>query len=312
MTVSSLIIGSSGQDGQILAESLLKKGQAVICCSRDLISGPGFTEMKPRLHNPKWVADLIGKIRPAYVYYLAAIHHSSEESVSNDGAIFASMMEVNTQGLVNILEAIRVYSPKTRLFYASSSHIFGRSLAYPQDEETPVQPTTIYGISKVAGMFACNYYRQVHNLFAVSGILYNHESALRPPQFLSAKIARAVSEIKAGTRSELILGNLDSLADWGYAPDYMEAIQAILELKIPENYVIATGIAHTVREFAEIAFSSVDLDYRDYVRTESTVLVRDQGVLIGNPQRLKSATGWGATISFDAMVKQLVAYQLKS
>ena len=312
MMVRSLIIGSSGQDGQILAESLLKKGQTVICCSRDLISGPGFAETQPRLRDPAWVADLIGRIRPAYVYYLAAIHHSSEESVSNDGAIFASMMEINTQSLVNFLEAIRIYSPKTRLFYASSSHVFGRPLVYPQDEQTPVQPTTLYGISKAAAMFTCNYYRQVHDVFAVSGILYNHESALRSPKFLSSKITRAVAEIRAGNRSELVLGNLDAVADWGYAPDYTEAMQAMLELSFPEDYVIATGIGHTVREFADIAFSSADLDYRDYVRSESTLLVRDQGVLIGNPHRLKRATGWSATINFDEMVKQLVAYQLKS
>lgn len=310
MKASSIIIGSSGQDGKILAKSLEKKGQAVICCSRDLISGPGITQMRPSLHDPEWVKDLIGRIRPAYVYYLAAIHHSSEESASNDGAIFASMMAVNSHGLINVLEAIRIYSPKTRLFYASSSHIFGRPLTYPQDEETPVQPTTPYGISKVAGMFFCNYYRQLHNLFAVSGILYNHESEFRPPQFLSTKIARAVSEIKAGTLSELTLGNLDAVADWGYAPDYMEAAQAILELEVPENFIIATGIPHTVREFADIAFSSVGLNYRDYVR-ESTVLMRDQGALIGNPQRLKRATGWDVTINFDSMVRHLVACYLK-
>jgi GDPmannose 4,6-dehydratase len=312
MTALSLIIGSSGQDGQILAESLAKKGWAVVCCSRDLISGPGFAEMRPRLHDPAWVADLISRLHPVHIYYLAALHHSSEECVSNDGAIFTSMMAVNTQGLVNVLEAIRIYSPQTRLFYASSSHVFGRPFIYPQDEETPVQPITLYGITKAAAMFACNYYRQAHDVFAVSGILYNHESALRSPKFLSAKITRAVAEIKAGTRSDLILGNLDAVADWGYAPDYVEAMQAMLELSFPEDFVIATGIGHTVREFADIAFSSADLDYRDYVRSESTLLVRNQGALIGNPHRLKRATGWSATINFDEMVKQLVACQLKS
>lgn len=311
MTASSLIIGSAGQDGQLLTDLLISQGRSVITCSRDTVSGPGISPAKPHLNDPTWVARLINETRPAQMYYLAAMHHSSEELASNDGSAFASMLEVNVQCLVNVLEAIRNYSPATRVFYAASAHIFGVPSVSPQDEDTPVQPTTLYGISKAAGMFSCRYYRDVYGIFSVAGILYNHESALRPPKFLSAKIARAVAEIKAGTRRELVLGNLDAMVDWGYAPDYVRAMQMMLTQNTAEDFVIATGIAHSVRDFAEIAFASVGLDYREYVRTDSSLLQRNHGAMVGNPARLQRGTGWRPSIGFEAMVRQLVNRQLE-
>lgn len=310
MTAASLIIGSAGQDGQLLAELLAGQGRPVIACSRETISGPGLAPARPRLHDPAWVDDLIKELRPEQVYYLAAMHHSSEECASNDSAAFASMYAVNTQGLVNVLEAIRKHSTATRLFYAASAHIFGMPTVSPQDENTPVQPTTLYGISKTTGMFSCRYYRNVHGIFSVTGILYNHESALRPHNFLSAKISRAVAEIQLGKRRELVLGNLHSVVDWGYAPDYVRAMQAMLDQASAKDFVIATGIAHTVRDFAEIAFASVGLDYRDYVRSDASLIQREHGTLVGNPARLQRATGWRPSISFEEMVQQLVAHQI--
>lgn len=310
MTGSSLVIGSAGQDGRLLIDMLASQGRPVVACSRNIISGPGLSSQKPRLDDPAWVATLISETRPEHIYYLAAIHHSSEDRASNDGAAFSSMYAVNTQGLVNVLEAIRNCSPATRIFYAASAHIFGNPTVCPQDEDTPVQPTTLYGISKTAGMFSCRYYRNVHGIFAVTGILYNHESTLRPPQFLSAKIARSVAEIKVGIRQELVLGSLDTVADWGYAPDYVRAMQLTLEQPVAQDYVVATGNSNTVRDFAEIAFDSVGLDYRDYVRTDASLLQRDHGAMVGNSGRLRGATGWRPSIKFDAMIRQLVANQL--
>lgn len=310
MTGSALVIGSAGQDGRLLIDLLTSQGRSVIACSRNIISGSELFSERPRLEDPMWVATLIGETRPEHVYYLAAVHHSSEDRASNDVTAFASMYAANTQGLANVLEAIRTCSPTTRIFYAASSHIFGNPTVCPQDEKTSVQPTTLYGISKAAGFFYCRYYRNVHGLFAVTGILYNHESILRGPQFLSAKITRAVAEIKVGLRQELILGSLDAVVDWGYAPDYVRAMQAMLEQSTADDFVVATGAAHTVRDFAEIAFASVGLDYRIYVRSDASLLQRDHGVMVGNPARLQSATGWSPSIEFDAMIRQLVAHQL--
>lgn len=310
MTDSSLVIGSAGQDGRLLIDLFASQGRPVITCTRNIISGPGVPPEKPRLDDPAWTSALIRKTRPEHVYYLAAINHSSEDHASNDGAAFASMYAVNTQGLVNVLEAIRNCSPITRIFYAASAHIFGNPTVCPQDEDTPVKPTTLYGISKTAGMLSCRYYRNVYGIFAVAGILYNHESTLRPPQFLSAKIAKAVAEIKAGSRQELVLGSLDAVVDWGYAPDYVRAMQAMLEQPTAEDFVVATGTSHTVRDFAEIAFDSVGLDYRHFVRTDESLLQREHGAMVGNPARLQSATGWRPSITFEEMVRLLVARQL--
>lgn len=310
MSAPVLIIGSAGQDGRLLAEQLAGQGRTVIACTRDSIGGPGLAPERPCLYDPQWVARLVGQIRPAEVYYLAALHHSAEETAGNDGTVFAAMLAVNTQGVVNVLEAIRRQSPATRLFYAASAHVFGCPTASPQDEDTPISPTTPYGISKAAGMFACRHYREAHGLFAVTGILYNHESILRPQRFLSAKIARAVAEIRAGIRQELVLGNLDAVADWGYAPNYTQAMQAMLSQDTARDFVIATGIAHTVREFAEIAFARAGLDYRDHVCTDPSLLQCNHGALVGDPARLQRATGWRPSITFEAMVHALVDYQL--
>lgn len=308
----ALIIGSAGQDGRLLAEQLAGQGREVIACGREHVEGDGLAPRQSDLNDAEWVVDLIAQARPAEVYYLAALHHSAEEVAGNDGALFAAMLEVNTQGLVNVLEAIRTHSPATRLFYAASSHVFGKPATSPQNEATPLNPITPYGISKAAGIFACRRYREAHGVFASVGILYNHESPLRQPQFLSAKITRAVAENSIGIRRELVLGDLDAIADWGYAPDYTRAMQLILASSAADDFVIATGIPHTVREFVKIAFSTVGLDYHLYVRTDPTLLQRDNGVLLGNSDRLQRATGWHPSITFETMVRKLVEHQLNT
>lgn len=306
----ALIIGSAGQDGRLLAEQLANRGRALITCGRECIQGAGLSFGQPHLNDPEWVIDLIAQNRPAEVYYLAALNYSSEESAGNDRGLLAAMLAVNTQNLVNVLEAIRSHSPASRVFYAASAHVFGKPDTSPQNEDTPIRPTAPYGISKAAGIFACRRYREAHGVFASAGILYNHESSLRPSQFLSAKIARSVAEIRVGSRRELILGDLDAIADWGYAPDYTRAMQLIIGASAPDDFVIATGIPHTVREFAEVAFSAVGLNYNDYVSVDPTLLRRDNGALVGDSTRLRRVTGWRPSITFEAMVRNLVEHQL--
>lgn len=312
MTKISLIIGSNGQDGKILFEQLTKKGHHVVACTRDAVLGSEVSYPKPDLGDARWVANLISDIQPTDIYYLAAVHHSAEGVLNSESAAFSSMMATNVLGLVNVLDGVRLHSPLTRTFYAASAHIFGVPSSFPQSEESPIKPTTPYGISKSAGLFACRRFREEYGLFAVSGILYNHESSLRSSSFLSAKLARGVAEIKLGRQKELIIGNLDAMVDWGYAPDYTSAMTLMLEQEIPNDFIVATGIAHSVRQFAEVAFDSVGLDFKNYIKTNPSLIQRDHGILVGDPSRLKSATGWNASINFDAMVHQLVREQLNA
>lgn len=312
MTKTSLIIGGNGQDGKILAEQLRKTGHRVVVWARDEIFGLQIDFPSPCLEDSQWVANFINEIQPTYVFYLAAVHHSAEDGLDVESAAFSSMLNTNTLGLVNILDGIRLYSPSARLFYAASAHIFGIPKSYPQNEETSIEPTTPYGISKSAGLFVCRRFRREYGLYAVAGILYSHESSLRDLSFLSAKIARSVAEIKFGLRDKLIIGSLDAIADWGYAPDYTRAMTLMLEQDVPRDFIVATGEAHTVGEFAKIAFDSVGLEYQNYIKTDASILRRYHGVLIGDSTRLKLATEWSPSIGFEEMVKRLVDEQVKN
>jgi GDPmannose 4,6-dehydratase len=221
-------------------------------------------------------------------------------------SLFHQSYNVNVLSLFNFLEAIRILSLKTRLFYAASSHLFGKPVTVPQDETTLINPLTIYGITKASGLYLRRAYRSTHKVFASVGILYNHESWLRGEEFVSRKIVRGVIRCKADPSQRLILGDLGGEVDWGFAPDYVDAIQRILSLEDPDDFIIATGEKHTVEEFARIAFEAVGLDWREFVEEQREIITRPSVPLIGNSGKLIRKTGWRRSLDFSGLVQTLV------
>lgn len=293
-------MGGGGQDGTLLSAALRARGDQVAILKR------GDLE----IDNPASVASCIGQVLPDEVYFLAAHHQSSEESIIDDGELFLTSTQVNFTSAVNFLAALARQRPNARFFYAASSLIFGASDGRLQDEHTPPRPQTAYGITKLAGLLACRRYREIHGLHASVGILYNHESSLRPTSFLSRKIAVAVARIARTGQGELALGDLDARVDWGYAPDYVDAMIRIVAQDLPDEYIVASGEAHSVREFAEHAFSVVGLDYRSHVRAAPNLLHRRLPPRVGSPNKLMAATGWRPSVDFATMVRLMVNAEL--
>ncbi len=306
----ALVIGCNGQDGSLLCTLLHKKGARVFGIDRASERTQRFVHFSALdICDLPRVNDLLAEARPDEVYYLAAYHHSAEQQKPS-GEVVALSLQVNTQGLNNVLAAIADSpTPRARVFYAASSRVFGDPDADVQDENTPMAPVCAYGISKAAGVHLCRYYRREHDVYVSTGILYNHESPLRPEHFVTRKIVRAAVRISAGLELELVLGNLDARVDWGWAPDYVEAMHAILWLGCPDDFVLATGVLHSVREFVEIAFSAVGLNWREHVVERSGVLEGRRAVkpLCGSAARLQAATGWRPRVSFEEMVRIMVA-----
>lgn len=312
MTLKAIIVGSRGQDGQLLWSQLAERGYALLGCTRMGVVGDQLAAdlRSARIHDAPMVANLVDFFRPDEIYFLAAHHHSAEEGDDNPAELFRHSLDVNVLALVNFLEAVRRCSPASRLFYAASSHVFGSPAGAMQDETTPINPDSAYGISKAAGLFACRHYRRDHGIFAAAGMLYNHESTLRSERFLSCKVARGVARIKQGKEEILALGNLDAVADWGYAPDYTDAMRRILAAPAADDFIIATGKPHTVRDFARIAFESAGLDYARHVVSDPAIVRRNAGTLVGNPTHLMKTTHWQPTLDFAGMVRCLVAHEL--
>jgi GDPmannose 4,6-dehydratase len=306
----ALVIGCNGQDGSLLCALLHKKGARVFGIDRASEPTQSFVHFSALdICDLPRVNDLLAEARPDEVYYLAAYHHSAEQQ-KPPGEVVALSLQVNTQGLNNVLAAIADSpTPRARVFYAASSRVFGDPDEDVQDENTPMAPVCAYGISKAAGVHLCRYYRRKHEVYASTGILYNHESPLRPEHFVTRKIVRAAVRIGAGLERELVLGNLDARVDWGWAPDYVEAMHAILRLGCPDDFVLATGVLHSVREFVEIAFSAVGLNWREHVVERSGVLEEWRAVkpLCGSAARLQAATSWRPRVSFEEMVRIMVA-----
>ena len=291
----AVIVGSDGQDGQLLQEKLKCIGYSIV----------GITKKTMDITNPKKVSELISSIQPQEIYFLAAFHHSSEEDINNDRELFSKSIDIHVIAPVNFLEAITFHSPQSRFFYASSCLVFSSSNIL-QTEDTELKPEGVYGISKAAGMMACQYYREKKKVYASIGILYNHESSLRTKNFVSRKIISSAARIARERKGHLKLGNLEALVDWGYAPDYVDAMHRILKLDEPNDFIIATGESHSVNEFLGIAFSYFGLDYRKYLVTDKGILVRDNLMRIGDSSRLKKETGWSPTVSFDEMIRKMV------
>ena len=306
----ALVIGCNGQDGTLLCALLHKKGATVFGLDRARGDGTqSFVRFSALdICDLARVNDLLAEARPDQVYYLAAYHHSAEQQ-KPPGEVVARSLQVNTLGLNNVLSAIADSpSPRARVFYAASSRVFGEPAEDVQQESTQMAPVCAYGISKAAGVHLCRYYRRQHSVYVSTGILFNHESPLRPAHFVTKKIVRAAVRIRSGLEHELVLGNLDAQVDWGWAPDYVEAMHAILQLDCADDFVLATGVLHSVREILEIAFSAVGLNWREHVVERSGVIEGRRMVrpLCGSAAKLQAATGWQPRVSFEEMVRIMV------
>jgi GDPmannose 4,6-dehydratase len=293
-----VIVGSGGQDGRLLESRLRADGCEVTGVRRD--GGPNLADRAG-------ISEAIRALQPAEVYYLAAFHHSSQEHTAVDPpAVFARSFEVHVTGLIHYLDAIRLRSPATRLFYAASSLVFGEPPAPVQTEETPFNPRCAYGISKAAGVHCCRHYRQAHRVFAATGILYNHESSYRQEKFVSQKIVQSALRIRHSRQEQLILGDLSAQIDWGYAPDFVDAMTRILALDAPDDFIVATGETHSVREFVEIVFGRLGLDWRSHVTEDPTLLGRRKTPMTGDASRLRQRTGWKPSVTFAEMIATLL------
>jgi GDPmannose 4,6-dehydratase len=315
MAKRALITGITGQDGSYLAELLLEKGYDVFGVIRRL-SAPNVWRIEHLLGRVTLLqADLldqlslikaVDQVRPAEFYNLAAM---SFVPASWDQPMLTG--EFNSQGVTRCLEAIRQVDPSIRFYQASSSEMFGKVREVPQTELTPFHPRSPYGVSKVFGHYITVNYRESYGLFACSGILFNHESPRRGLEFVTRKVTDGVARIKLGLAADLKLGNLDAHRDWGFAGDYVRAMWLMLQQDQPDDYVVATGTAHSVQQLVEVAFGHAGLDWRRHVKTDPALLrPAEVDHLIGDPSRATQVLGWEPTVDFDGLVKMMVEADL--
>jgi GDPmannose 4,6-dehydratase len=314
---TALIIGHKGQDGTYLAQLLGEKGYSITGVARGSVErdGNGGCSGHPvDVTNGAAMRRLVAEVHPDEIYYLAAFHHSSEDLRIDDHELISTSLAVNTLGLSNVLGAVVSDSPASRVFYAGSSRMFGDPTTPFQNEETPLRPNCAYGISKTAGMEICHYYRRLRNVFAASGILYNHESPLRSPRFISRKIVRAAVSIARGSTDKLVVGNLNAKVDWGYAPDYTRAMWQILQLDHPSDFVIGTGILHSVRDFVQAAFGALGLDWKEHVLENSAFLNREspKSTPCADSSKLRTLVGWKPEVDFQQMIRIMIDAEKES
>jgi GDPmannose 4,6-dehydratase len=311
MARKALITGITGQDGAYLAESLLRKGYEVHGMVRRA-STENF-ERIGRLHGRIGIhqADLLDQlsivtiiqdIRPHEVYNFAA-----QSFVPTSWSQPLLTGEFTALGVTRVLEAIRLVDPTIRFYQASSSEMFGKVKQEPQNEQTPFWPRSPYGVAKVYGHWITVNYRESYNIFACSGILFNHESPLRGKEFVSRKITDAVARIKFGLQDKLVLGNLEAMRDWGFAGDYVEAAWLMLQQERPDDYVVATGVKHSVRELVELAFSHAGLDWHDYVVSDPALFrPAEINTLRGDSSKARRVLGWQPKVSFTELIPMMV------
>jgi GDPmannose 4,6-dehydratase len=304
----AIIVGCSGQDGRLLSENLSRRDYRLTGIIRSSSRRPKNDWcLSLDISDSQAVSELIRTSIPDEIYYLAAFHHSIENlSLQEPSELFKRSFQDHVLSLVNFLEAMKLSAHATKLFYAASSHVFGNATTEPQDEQTAFNPTGVYGITKLAGIYTCRFYRNRYRLFVSTGILYNHESSYRKPIFVTKKIIDGAINIKKGLQQKLILGNLSAEVDWGYAPDYVEAFRRILGLSAPDDFVIATGEKHTVQDFVEITFGYLGLDWRKYVEEDKNFIEKSGVPLVGNPQKLRAVTGWKPSVDLRRMIKLLL------
>ncbi|HEY0872208.1 MAG TPA: GDP-mannose 4,6-dehydratase [Vicinamibacterales bacterium] len=316
MTKRALITGITGQDGSYLAELLLEKGYEVVGVTRR-ISAPnnwriehllGRIALRPAdLLDQLSLIRVLEDVRPTEVYNLAAM---SFVPASWDQPMLTG--EFNAQGVTRVLEAVRHVDPGIKIYQASSSEMYGKVREVPQTELTPFYPRSPYGVSKVFAHYITVNYRESYNLFAVSGILFNHESPRRGLEFVTRKVTDGVARIKLGLADSLALGNLDAQRDWGYAGDYVRAMWLMLQQDAPDDYVIATGESHSVRELVELAFGHAGLDWEKYVRLDPKFLrPAEVDHLIGDSSKARKVLGWKPEVDFPGLVRMMVDADLE-
>jgi len=320
MAKKALITGITGQDGSYLAEFLLNKGYEV----HGMVRRVALEDPEHHLWRIKHILDkvvlhsaslesyasifkVVEEVKPDECYHLAAqsfVSYSFEDEFST--------INTNINGTHFVLSALRQKAPNCKFYFAASSEMFGLAKQSPQNEDTPFHPRSPYGISKVAGFYLTLNYREAYNMFAVSGICFNHESPRRGFEFVSRKITTGVAKIKLGLAKELRLGNLEAKRDWGYAGDFVEAMWLMLQQPEPKDYVIATGETHSVKEFAELAFAYVGLNWKDYVVVDERFFRPSEVYeLRGDYSRAKKELGWQPKINFKQLVEMMVEEDLK-
>ena len=316
MAKRALITGITGQDGSYLAELLLEQGYEVYGIARRL-SAPNnwriehlmdrITVLPGDLLDQLSLLKVIEQVRPQEIYNLAAM---SFVPASWDQPMLTG--EFNSQGVTRMLDAVRRVDPGIRFYQASSSEMYGKVREVPQTELTPFYPRSPYGVSKVFGHYITVNYRESYNLFAVSGILFNHESPRRGLEFVTRKVTDGVARIKLGLKDTLGLGNLDAQRDWGFSGDYVRAMWLMLQQDQPDDYVISTGISHSVRELVEIAFARVDLDWRKHVVIDPAFLrPAEVDHLLGDCTKAKKELGWEPQVDFKGLVEMMVDADLE-
>ncbi len=311
MTKKALITGITGQDGSYLAEYLLEQGYEVIGMVRrtSTINFERIVNIQDKvcivqgdLLDPSSLVDILREHRPAEVYNLAAqsfIPTSFKQPVLTG--------EFTALGVTRVLEAIRIVDPQIRFYQASSSEMFGKVVEVPQTEKTPFYPRSPYGVAKLYGHWITINYRESYNIFAASGILFNHESERRGLEFSTHKVTHHAAKIALGLANKLPLGNLDAQRDWGWAPDYVRAMHLMLQQSKPEDFVVATGRTHSIRRLCEVAFGCVDLDWERYVYVNPADLrPADVDLLIGDATKAHTQLGWQPTVTFEQMIELMV------
>jgi len=313
--MKALITGITGQDGSYLAEFLLSKGYEVFGMVRRS-STEKFDRINHIIDKIKLkqgdlldqlsLIRLIEEIQPEEVYNLAA-----QSFVPTSWQQPVLTAEFDAVGVTRILEAIHQVNKKIKFYQASSSEMFGKTQEVPQTEKTPFYPRSPYGVAKVYGHWITVNYRESYGIFGCSGILFNHESPRRGLEFVTRKVTDGVAKIKLGLTDKLYLGNLDAQRDWGYAGDYVESMWLMLQQKEPDNYVVATGISHSVKDLVRVAFESAGLDWQKYVKVDQN-LVRPAEVdhLLGDASYARKKLGWKPKVSFEQMIKMMVEHDL--
>jgi GDPmannose 4,6-dehydratase len=314
----ALITGITGQDGSYLTELLLDKGYEVHGIVRrsssfnteridHLYRDPHESGVRLHLHygdlnDASSLQSVLSTVKPDEVYNLGAQSHVR---VSFDIPEYTG--EVTALGTVRLLEAIRKEAVPCRFYQASSSELYGKVVETPQRETTPFHPRSPYAVAKAYAFYMTQNYREAYNMFAVNGLLFNHESERRGETFVTRKITRAVGRIKLGLQSELFLGNLDAKRDWGYAPDYVEAMWRMLQADAPDDFVVATGETHSVREFVELAFARAGMNWEDHVRVDPRYFrPAEVDLLLGDPTKARETLGWTPTVGFRELVNRMV------
>lgn len=316
MAKRALITGVTGQDGSYLAELLINKGYTVYGMIRRG-SSPNLERIahlqdylqivSGDLLDSQSLMEAVEAAQPDEVYNLAA-----QSFVATSWGQPVLTGEFTGLGVTRMLDAVRKIVPKARFYQASSSEMFGKVQETPQSEATPFYPRSPYGVAKVYGHWITVNYRESYNMYACSGILFNHESPRRGIEFVTRKITDGVARIKLGLASELVLGNLDAKRDWGFAGDYVEAMWRMLQQETPNDYVIATGVTHTVRDFVAAAFAHVGLDWQPYVKQDPRFMrPAEVDLLVGDPSKAKQVLGWEPEVDFETLVAMMVDSDLQ-